>query len=266
MIHIKQPWAIKEINLTDALKSIVEKTNALSDGTVIASNKQFKVDDTVAVINIDGIIVKDAGVLEGRGFTGTKSISVQLSDAVNNPNINSILLYIDSPGGTVNGVPELADTIKEVSKIKPVIAFTDGQMDSAAYWLGSSANAIYATKSASIGSIGVYRTVTDLSKALASDGIEVKVIKSGKFKGTGIEGTPLTPEQISQIQSEVDYIYNKFASQVKSNRGNIAEDVMQGQDFYAEQALEHKLIDGIVDYSIAIRDAKIMAKINVKTK
>ena len=88
-------------------------------------------------------------------------------------NQDAVILDIDSPGGTVAGTPELGAAVAALNGQKPVYAFSSGLMCSAAYWIASQAEAIYATPSARVGSIGVVQTVIDNSARLHAEGIKV---------------------------------------------------------------------------------------------
>lgn len=216
--------------------------------------KIYEIVDNVGIINIHGVIEKGVGALQKTsGMTDVDDISDALDD-LEQDNVDGILLNIDSPGGTVSGVPELATKIKAMSAKMPIVSFTDSLMASAGYWLGSQAWAIIASPSSVVGSIGVYNAILDQSKAYENAGVKQTVIKAGKFKGIGIPGTTLTDEQIKYMQERVDYLYDQFKLSVVSGRKRrIDDDVMQGQDFFGSQAVENGLIDSTGDIDDAIR-------------
>jgi ClpP class serine protease len=145
----------------------------------------------------------------------------------------------------VNGVPELADVVAGVEK--PIFAFTAGMMDSAAYWTAAACDQIFATRSADIGSIGVYVPFLDESAAYEMEGLSVELFASGKYKGMGFPGTKLTSTQREQIQKEIVSIADMFKSHVLENRPDMDEDTMQGQSFMGVDALKLGLVDGIVE-------------------
>lgn len=199
-----------------------------------------------AIIPVGGMMGRKlSGLEKGAGAVDSDDVIAELREANENPDVRWVLLDIDSPGGLVNGTPEVAQAVKDSGK--PVFAYTAGMMASAAYWLGSSARKIYATRSADVGSIGVYVPFFDQTGMLNGMGIEVELFKSGRFKGMGFPGVPLTDEQRAQIQSEVDRIAGWFYSVVRENRaGSVDDETMQGQTFLADDALLLGLIDDIV--------------------
>jgi signal peptide peptidase SppA len=166
--------------------------------------------------------------------------------------VKAVLLDIDSPGGMVTGTPELADQIEACDK--PVFAWSDGLMASAAYWLGVSADQVYTSSTAEVGSIGVYLPWRDSSKMMEDRGIKTEVFRAGKFKGMGYPGTSLNDEQRALLQAEVDDIYDLFASHVQRNRlGRVNKETMQGQTFRGKNAIKHSLIDGVMPSMSSVR-------------
>lgn len=217
---------------------------------------------TVAVVPIlDVIGRKFSSALYSSGVTSIDVFQRLVKTAAEDPAVDAIVLSIDSPGGVAMGTPEAAESVHRAQTIKPVIAFADGLMDSAAYWIASQANAIYAMPSADVGSIGAYLAVLDYSRAAEMDGIRVELFRSGKHKGMGYPGTSLTDEQRAMLQASVMDIAGKFKAAVRSGRGRmISDDVMQGQSFSVEEAMRNGLIDSVTDFDSAVGDAVRMAK------
>ncbi len=117
------------------------------------------IDGGIATIDIKGPLMNsDSFMLEMFGATGYPEIREALVAAVNDMSVKEIFLDIDSGGGAVSGCGDTADLIRAVNSIKPVTAFTDSVMASAAYWLGSSAGEVYSGRAALVGSIGVKAT------------------------------------------------------------------------------------------------------------
>lgn len=247
IIHavFNEPWLIKP----SAHKTIQDLVNSKLagieiEGISLPEPPALKVENGIATIPIDGVIGRKLGLIEKAcGAVGVEEISGWIKEAEENHEVKGIIFDIDSPGGTVGGVPELAEEIKNIKK--PKIAFTSGQMASAAYWLATGADAIFATQSADIGSIGVYLPFYDQVKAYENEGIKVELIKAGKYKGTGFPGTSLNEDQREDLQKGVNQIYELFKAAVTQKR-NVSDEAMQGQSFLAHEAQESNLIDGQV--------------------
>ena len=215
--------------------------------------KPYVTADGIGVIPVVGVIGKSLSPLEK--MMGAVDVN-EISDAVDafaaNPDVQKIALQVSSPGGTVTGVEELANKVRSVGK--PTLAYTDSEMASAAYWIASAADRVVSSPSATVGSIGVYIAIPDYSAAAEMAGIKMVVIKSGKFKGAGIEGTSLDEGQLTNLQESVDTIHAEFKSAVNMKRKMVKAEAMEGQTFSGKQAAAQGLVTGLADsFSEALR-------------
>ena len=209
--------------------------------------KPYKV-GSYGIIPVVGVIGKGLSPIDKMtGATDLNDISDDIDDYEDDEEVKVIIFHIDSPGGVVGGVEEIARKI--ANSKKPTIAYTDGMMASAAYWLGSSADRVIASPSSSVGSIGVYMNLVDVSQAYADMGVKPVVIKSSAtpYKAAGIEGTSLSTEQIAYFQNEVDDIYNDFVASVKSKRKMASDEAMKGQSMSGKLAAKMNLVTGLAD-------------------
>jgi signal peptide peptidase SppA len=212
---------------------------------------------TVAVIPITDVIGrKFSSCLYSSGVTSIDVFQRLVKTAAEDDAVLAILITIDSPGGVAMGTPEAAESVRRACESKPVMAYADGLVCSAAYWIASQCCAVYAMPSAQVGCIGAYMAMTDVSRALEMEGIHVELFKSGKHKGMGYPGTSLTDEQRDMLRSQVMQIAGTFKTAVRTGRGKqIADEAMQGQTFDVDQAKALGLIDQISDFDTAVRDA-----------
>lgn len=209
--------------------------------------KPYKV-GKYGVIPVKGVIGKGLSPLEKMtGAVDLNEVSQNIDAYLADPEVKEIVLDIDSPGGTVTGVEEVARKIANSSK--PTVAYTDGMMASAAYWLGSSADRVVGSPSSDVGSVGVYMAIPDLSNLYAASGVQMLVIKSSAtpLKAAGLEGTSLSQEQIDYFQSQVDEIYSDFVSSIKSKRKFVSDDAIKGQSMSGRVAAKKGLLTGIAD-------------------
>ena len=214
----------------------------------------------VAHINAVGVIGRRVGMLEKTsGVSDIMDISEAIEDAEANDEVKGIFLDIDSPGGAVTGVPEFGRLIADTEK--PIVAYTAGLMASAGYWMAAGADLIFASQSAVVGSIGVYMSILDQSRAYENAGLKQHLIATGKFKGAGTPGIPVSQEQLDNFQAGVDEVMEWFTAAVTLNR-NVTEDSMQGQTFHAKEAQARGLIDGIMSKPEAI--AELLALIEME--
>jgi len=194
-----------------------------------AAGAGYLLDGDVALIPIKGIILKtrppwaDEAAEYGIDIAGALEISEALAGAVADPQVKSILLVIDSPGGEIAGIQELADAVYAARRSKPIGAYASDLAASAAYWIGSQADAFAANRTAQIGSIGVYGVLYDLSEMGAKLGVRTIVVSSSPDKGVGVAGSPITDEQLLPIQEMVDDLAAAFVADVARGRGMTAE-------------------------------------------
>ena len=209
----------------------------------------------VAVVDIAGVIGRKVSNIEkSSGVTDVNDIADALQFAAIDSGVDGVIMRIDSPGGTVTGVPELAMLIKELGQDIPIVSYVDGMAASAAYWLGSQAHAVVTGPSSTVGSIGVYMALLDVSRAYEMQGAKMEVIKAGKYKGIGIEGTSLTAEQRAFLQAEVNQIHEMFKGAVNIGRNGLDDELMQGQDFMGTEAVRLGLADvlGNLDEAVSL--------------
>jgi len=206
---------------------------------------QMEVRDGVAIIPVGGVMARRlSGWERGAGAVDTLDVIADLDDAMKDPAVNAVILDIDSPGGTVNGTPELANKVLDSEKL--VVAWTGSMAASAAYWLASAADRIFAGPSAEVGSIGVYIPWLDESAAYRQAGVNVEVISSGAYKGMGYPGTSLTLEQKVYLQKQVLDLAEDFKGFIRAQRPNVTDGVMQGQTFIGQRAVDAGLVDEIM--------------------
>jgi signal peptide peptidase SppA len=204
----------------------------------------------IAIIPIRGVIANRMGSLdESSGGTSAERIGAILAQVAADPSIGTIIYDIDSPGGTVPGVSELAAQMFALRGAKKQIAQINDTAASAAYWLASQADELVSIPSGAAGSIGVFTAHEDLSKALAQEGIDVTLISAGKFKVEGNPFEPLTDETRAFLQGRVDEAYAQFVKDVARGRGvtqtAVREGYGQGRALDAPDALKAGLIDSI---------------------
>lgn len=162
------------------------------------------------------------------GGTTTEGFTLQFRQALADPNVTAIVIDIDSPGGSVAGVDELAAEIFAARGKKTIVAVSNTLAASAAYYIGVSASKFVVSPSSLTGSIGVYNTHEDDSAALAEMGVKITLISAGKFKVEGNSFEPLTPEARAAMQAMVDGYYKAFTKAVAKGRGVKTEDVVEG--------------------------------------
>lgn len=199
---------------------------------------------SIAIIDIQGTMTKAGSSLGGGGTVEARQAVRQ---AEKDPTVGSIIIRFDSPGGTVSGTADLAAEVAKTTK--PTIAFVEDLCCSAAMWVASQCDEIYANNAtAMIGSIGTFMGLYDVSKALENEGVKAVVIKAGEFKGGGFPGLEISDAQIAEWQKQIDAIQAEFTAGIAKGRKlsiDQAQKLATGLTHVASDARDLKLIDGI---------------------
>lgn len=209
-----------------------------------------------AIIGIRGSISRRATLMSSLcGGSSVEEISDALRACLANPQCDRIILDVDSPGGAVDGIPELADEIFAARAQKPITAYVDTTAASAAYWLATQANELVVAPSGRVGSIGVFTLHLDQSRALEAAGITPTFIQAGKFKTEENPLEPLDDDAKAAIQSRVDAFYGMFVRDVARGRAvgvdQVRADFGQGRMVLAADAVKAGMADRIGTYRTA---------------
>jgi signal peptide peptidase SppA len=195
-------------------------TNGLAEQYQQDGQTPFAMFDGVAVIEVSGVLVhRGAWIGQSSGQTSYEGIAAQIASAASDPAVRGIALEIDSFGGEVAGVFDLADAIRAARAAKPVWAFVSEHAFSAGYALASQADRIIVPRTGAVGSIGVVVMHADLSGQLSDAGVTVTLIHSGAHKVDGNPYAPLPDPVRVRIQAEIDSIRALFAQTVAAGRG-----------------------------------------------
>ena len=203
----------------------------------------------VGVVSISGSLVNSTSwINQYLGYTGYPEIRAALIHAAKDPEVKAITLDIKSGGGAVSGVSDTSDLIRMIDKkVKPVYAYSDGMIASAAYWLGSSARSLSVGKVTEVGSIGVLLVHKEMSKYMEKEGITATVLRAGKYKAMGNPYEALSDSAREQIQGQLDQMYTMFVEHVADARGvtyAVADQKMaQGRIFIGQAAVDVGLAD-----------------------
>lgn len=245
---LPQLWAIRPEALTafvEELRLQPAEARNREGRPAAAAGKPYSMDGPVAVIPVEGVLTKRGLSFWGYQLApGMRDVAAALRSACADRGVKAILLDVDSPGGTVDGIEELA----EAGNAKPLYAFADGLMASAAYWLSCNAREIAAPATAEVGSIGVVMMHREYSKALEGAGIKCNIIAAGHYKAAGNMVEPLSEEMRAYLQSGIDDTYELFLQAVERGRNVSREKALamaDGKMFTGTEALKTGLVDRV---------------------
>jgi signal peptide peptidase SppA len=222
----------------------------------------YEILNGAALIPLQGVLGQRMNLMTNMsGGTSTQLFARDVQAAAADPAVQSIVLVVDSPGGTVAGTQAAADAVRGV---KPIGAYVQGQMASAAAWIGTAADVVAMdSTTAQAGSIGVVATHTDVSKQQEAMGIKTTEIVAGKYKRIASQYGPLTETGAQAMQDQVDYLYSLFVADVAANRGVTPETVLaqmaDGRMFIGQQAIDAGLVDRITSLDALIADLNASA-------
>ena len=224
---------------------------------------------SIAVLPLYGAITQRgnmAAELSGSGAMSTEKFTTNLRAALADPSVSQILIDVDSPGGSVFGISELADEIFQARAQKPIIAFANSTAASAAYWLAASCSEFYMTPGGEVGSIGVVMAHQDKSAALEKDGVKVTYITTSKYKAEGNPAEPLSDETTKYLQARAGSYHSMFTKAVARGR-NVPIDAVrdgmgQGRMLGAADAMSAGMVDGVMTFDQVVKKMQAASKPN----
>ena len=198
----------------------------------------------------------------GTGYYNHQYLLNSIDAMIEDDENKGMILYVNTPGGSVYASDELYLKIKEYQEItgRPVYSSMQSQATSGGYYISASCDKIIANRNCWTGSIGVTMgSFIDVSELLENLGVKTTTITAGNNKAMGSNTEPMTEEQKAIFQSLVDESYEQFVGIVAEGRNMTVEEVKilaDGRIYTAKQALDNGLIDQIGTYEEAIADMK----------
>jgi protease IV len=217
----------------------------------------FDTGNKIGVINVEGTLASSDEILK------------QMKKFRKKSSIKAILLRVNSPGGTVAPAQEIYREIAKTKKKKPVVVSMETVAASAAYYISSNADNIVCSQGTITGSIGVIMILPEIHKVIEKIGVDVNVIKAGKYKDIGSVVKPLNPEERNILETFATEVHEQFISDVaKGREGKIDKDklreIADGRFFTGQKAKEMGLVDTIGNFYDAVKVAADLGKITTE--
>lgn len=183
-----------------------------------------------AIIPVYGVISQRQNLMAAdSGGTSIEQLTQDFRTAMADPEVSGVLFEFDSPGGTIDGVDELATEIRNArGGTKPIVAVANSLAASAAYWIASQADEMVVIPSGSVGSIGVFAAHEDMSVQSEAEGVKTTLVSAGKYKTEGNPWEPLGDEARAHLQEMVDAHYGMMTTSIAKGRGVKVSDVRGG--------------------------------------
>jgi protease-4 len=201
-------------------------------------------------------------------------IKDQLMKAADDSSVKGVVLFINSPGGTVIGARAIADGVAYYKERtgKPVYAYIEDIAASGAYWAAASADKIVAEQGSLIGSIGVlmgpfeyYDKLVTLGGVGTENGISINYITGGKYKDLGNPTKKISEEELAVLQKGIDYEYDVFVAYVAKQRKlshTVIKDEVRALIYGVTDATRYKLIDSVGNREKMLEDLSSVAGVS----
>ena len=204
----------------------------------------------VAVVPLYGTVTQRPNWLTSYGLaTSAEQFAAAVEELAADPGVGAVVFDVDSPGGSVAGVPEAATRLLALRGVKPTAAVSNAMNASAAYWLSSAADEVVAAPSSLTGSIGVYTVHEDQSGANDRAGVAVTYVYAGRRKVDGHPDAPLSDPARAAMQRQVDDYYDQFAGAVARHRNAspsaVRDGFGEGDVLTAKRAVGARLADRV---------------------
>lgn len=206
---------------------------------------------STAIVTVDGSLVnRGAWIGANSGLTSYEGIGAQIDDAANDPEISSILIDMNSPGGEATGMFGIAQKVRAAAKKKRVVAVVNDVAASAGYGIVSGATEIVVSPTSLVGSIGVVMLHMDRSGELQMKGVRPTFIHAGAHKVDGHPFGPLSDDVRAALQRDVDTLYDRFLETVemgrtKSRLSAAKARATEARTFFGQEAIDAGLADRI---------------------
>jgi signal peptide peptidase SppA len=235
-------------------------------GSSKSKQRTYDVIQGSGIIPITGELTHRGSWLDAEsGLTSYQQLKRQFIEAYNDSSVKSIIMDLDSPGGSASAVFDLVDMIYTMRQDKPIYAVVNESAYSAAYAIASAATKIYVPRTAGVGSIGVIAQHVDQSKYDAKMGFKVTNIFAGDKKADFNSHEPLSSRGHDTLQNMVNDTYALFVSTVARNRGMAEKAVRDTQAgiFISKSAVNAGLADSVASVDEAFSE---IFNLNTRTK
>ena len=247
LLEDAQRMAFEQTLLTVMLNGNMQAAKQDASNSQARAGELLELQGDTAIIHLDGTLDRHLTNFEVACFNATdvNDVMTALRSVGNNPDIANVMLYFNSPGGSISGIPETAAMVRDLAQKKNVFAYTDGLMCSAAYWIAAQCDQIFANESAQVGSIGVYLALLNRTEELQQLGRKIESFQSGDLKTAGAYWKQLSDAERSHMQERVDKLGVQFRAAVTAKRPQVKPDAMRGQSIFGGEAVAAGLIDAV---------------------
>ena len=223
----------------------------------------------VAFVVIDGVIAEGesyAGSIRNEVVSGSDTIQKQLEEIAANKDIKALIVRVNSPGGAYGAADNIWHGLEQLKAQKkiPVIVSMGDYAASGGYFVALAGDKIIAEPSTITGSIGVLGGKMVLEGLWQKLGINWNAVNFGDNAGILSFNTRFSNKEKSIFNKSLDAVYEDFTSKVSTARKINKKDLdklARGRVWTGEDALAHRLVDGIGGIETALAEALKAANI-----
>ncbi|MEA5598474.1 signal peptide peptidase SppA [Rivularia sp. UHCC 0363] len=255
---------LKELTKTQSKEISFKQIDLNQYAQIGDMGKNRNSENKIAVVYAEGSIVDGDGESEEIGGTRFAQIFHRIRQ---DKDIKSVVLRINSPGGSATASEIIQREIRLTRDVKPVVVSMGDTAASGGYWIAVDSNRIFAEPNTVTGSIGVFGSIPNFQKIANDNGITWDSVKTGRYADIATTTRPKSPEELAIFQSSVNRIYGKFVDKVAKGRNlpqaRVAE-IAQGRVWSGKAAKDIGLVDEIGGLDAAIAYAATEAKLGDK--
>ena len=230
-----------------------------------AADSLISVQDGIGFLSVSGPLTSQESWLDSLfGMTSYPVVArgvMKLAEMYDAGEISDIVHVFSTPGGDASGINGLTEVMQAAKEIAPnTVSFTGSHALSAGYWLASVNDRIYADKMAEVGSIGVISTVRSMHRALEADGIDVRVIRSGKYKALLHPYEPISEAGIKQVEEKGSQLHGFFVDHIQAARPGLRGGRAawgEGQTFFGQEAVDIGLADEVMSLNTLVKRIQV---------
>jgi protease-4 len=216
----------------------------------------------IAIIDIDGVLLnRNFRGMESLGENPVALFREKLSAAAKDPAILSIVLRINSPGGSVTASDLMRHDLQEFRRLtgKPVLVSIMDVGAGGAYYIATACDMIFAHPTSVVGGVGVVINLYNMSDTLEQQNIQPTPIRAGDHIDIGSPVKKLSDDAEAIMQEIATEFHNRFRDSVMVARPNVEAKILDGRVFSATHAQEKGLIDAVNYFDDVVTEAKSMA-------
>ena len=252
----------KEFSLwlgSEASKAVIDKHAQLRSAdnvTAVLAEEPIAPENGVLVLPVIGSLAREDSWWGDS--TSYETLADNLYEGMRDDSVDFAILNVDSPGGSPYGLSDVTSAIQDFAAVKPVYTYVAGSMHSAAYWLGTAADRIFAPPVSSVGSIGVIAVHHEITEALKDAGVAVQVFRTAEYKALGNPYEKTSDKMEEDIMRTMNELHSQFVTAIAKHMGvsfSQAATWANGKTFGSKEALGMGMIDEIGTFNDVLRYA-----------